>query len=125
MRRSKASTQRHTLRLPLEGGGWNATSLGRRLQAIRERDRRAKLDGIPGGGVIALHTAGHPHPARHDHLAPLAPGQPISFQRASALIWPVRWRVCRSCYLPDACEAARQLAFIGLCVAAALFIVEY
>jgi hypothetical protein len=46
--------------------------LARHRQALRTRNRRAKPDGSPGGGVIAMYAAGHPHPARHDHLAPPA-----------------------------------------------------
>ena len=36
--------------LPLEGGGWNATDLDRRSHLRPRLDRRAKSDGVPGGG---------------------------------------------------------------------------
>ena len=42
-----------------EGGGRNATSLARHLQAISKCGRRAKLDGIPGGGESTARAAGH------------------------------------------------------------------
>ena len=42
-------------RLLLEGGGWTATGLARkRLRAILGANRRAKSDGVPGGGEVVF-----------------------------------------------------------------------
>ena len=39
-----------------EGGGWNATGLARHLRQSNCTDRRAKSDGVPGGGEDAVAT---------------------------------------------------------------------
>jgi hypothetical protein len=63
-RRSGSLHDGATLPLPLEGGGWNATDLARQLCQSTAHHRRAKSDGVPGGGGAVAHAAGHPHPMR-------------------------------------------------------------
>ena len=45
-----------------EGGGWNATGLARQLRPWAAHDKRAKSDGVPGGGEACGVRARHPHP---------------------------------------------------------------
>jgi hypothetical protein len=57
-------------RLPLEGGGWNATGLARPTQQRVESSSGELSPMAFLVGVTGPQTNGRPHPARHDHLAP-------------------------------------------------------
>src|SRR5436190_21821968 len=56
------------VRLPLEGGGWNATDLDRRSHRTK-RTPTGELSPMAFLVGVTLPLR-HPHPARHDHLAP-------------------------------------------------------